>query len=136
MLMVGTLWAGSSTTRSPFFNVASSARGSFTFRTSLLTGALPLMTAPFVVCCPGPVCVPPWAKANDDTSTIRISATIMLLLVFIILIAVTPLLSRCAGGGLCLRLRHGDYNGAVGINQILVGNTLHVDRKSTRLNSS
>src|ERR1044072_7900192 len=109
----------------PFFSVASSARGSFTLRTSLLTGALPLMTAPFVVGCPDPVCVPPWPNAMDDTSTIRISATI-LLLVFIILIALTPLLSRCAGCGLRLRLRHGDYNGAIGVDQILLGNTLHV----------
>src|ERR1044072_4558003 len=110
----------------PFFRVASSARGSFTFRISLLTGALPLMTAPFVVCCPGPVCAPPWPNAIDDASPIRISATIMLLLVFIILIAVTPLLSRCAGCGLRLRFRHGDYNGTIGVDQILFGNTLHV----------
>src|SRR5215213_1024603 len=126
MLKVGTLCDGSRMTCNPFFNVASSARGSFTFRTSLLTGALPLTTAPFVVCCPGPVGVPPCAKAKADTTMIRISATITLLLVFIILIAVTPLLSRCAGCGLRLRLRHGDYNGAVGVDQILFGNTLHV----------
>ena len=43
-----------------------------------------------------------------------------------ILIAITPLLSRCAGCGLRLRLRHGDYNGAIGIDQILVRYTLHV----------
>src|ERR1044072_5060418 len=126
MLKVGTLCAGSRMTCNPFFSVASSARGSFTFRTSLLTGALPLTTAPFVVCCPGPVCVPPWPNTMDDTSPIRISTKITLLLVFIILIALTPFLSRCAGCGLRLRLRHGDYNGAIGVDQILLGNTLHV----------
>src|SRR5829696_8714019 len=126
MLKVGTLSDGSRTTCNPFFSVASSARGSFTFRTSLLTGALPLITAPFVVCCPGPLCGTPWPKAKDDTSTIRIRATIMLLLVFIILIAVTPLLSCCAGCGLGLRLRHSDYNGAIGVEQILVRDTLHI----------
>src|SRR5678816_3378556 len=113
-------------TCNPFFSVASSARGSFTLRTSLLTGALPLTTAPFVVCCPGPVCAPPWPNAIDDTSTIRISAKITLCLVFIILIALTPLLSRCAGCGFRLRLRHGDYNGAIRVNQILFGDALHI----------
>src|SRR4029078_6958806 len=126
MLNVGTLCAGSRTTCNPFFSVASSARGSFTFRTSLLTGALPLTTAPFVVCCPGPVCGPPWPNAKDDTSTIRISATITLLLVFIILIALTPLLSCVPAGGPGRRLRHRDYNRAIRVNQVLVRDTLHV----------
>src|ERR1044071_5266274 len=107
----------------PFFSVASCARGSFTFKTSLLTGALPLMTAPLVVCC---CCIdaPPCAKASDDTSAISSIATITLLLLFMILIRITPLLSRCAG---CrLGLRHGDYNGAIRVEQVLVRNTLHI----------
>ncbi len=43
-----------------------------------------------------------------------------------ILIAITPLLSRRAGCALGLRLRHGDYNRAVSVDQILVGDALHV----------
>src|SRR5215216_69175 len=125
MLKVGTLWAGSRTTCSPFFNVASSARGSFTFRTSLLTGALPLMAAPFVVCWCCGTCAPPWANAKDDTSAISMSERIKLVL-FMILIAITPLLSRRAGCGLGRRLRHGDYNGSVCVEQILVRYTLHI----------
>src|SRR5215217_6091344 len=70
--------------------------------------------------------MPPWPKAKDDTSTIKISAAITLLLFLVILIAITPLLSRRAGCGPGLRLWHCDYNGAVRIAQILVGDALHI----------
>src|ERR1044071_8460556 len=97
MVKVGTLWAGSSTTRSPFFSVASSARGSFTFRTSLLTGALPLTTAPFMVRGGGGV----GPKPKDDTSPSSTSGRIALFLMFMIFIGTYhPLLPRRAGRGL------------------------------------
>src|SRR5215204_1830438 len=70
--------------------------------------------------------MPPWPKAKDDTSTIKISAATTLLLFFVILIAITPLLSRRAGCGPRLRLWHCDYNRAVRIGQVLVGDTLHI----------
>src|SRR5215203_4358642 len=126
MLKVGTLLAGSSTTLKPFFSVASSARGSFTFKISLLTGALPLTTAPFVLGAPCPPGAPPWPTAKDDTNTTSSSAAMMLLLYFMILIAMTPLLSRRAGCGLGLRLRHCDYNRAARVDKIFVSDALHV----------
>src|SRR5215212_4766990 len=70
--------------------------------------------------------MPPWPKARDDTSATMISAAITLLLFFVILIAITPLLSRRAGCGPGLRLWHCDYNRAVRIRQVLVGDALHI----------
>ncbi len=51
---LGTRWFSSSTTRRPFFKVASCAFGSLTFSTSLLTGARPLSTTPFKPSSAGP----------------------------------------------------------------------------------
>src|SRR5690242_21584586 len=53
-------------------------------------------------------------------------ATITLLRLFMILIGITPLLSRRAGCGSGLCLRHGDYDGAVRVDEVLVRDTLHV----------
>src|SRR5690349_21387728 len=119
MLKVGTFVLLSNTTCKPFFNVASSARGSFTFKTSWFTGALPLMTAPFVVCC---CCgAPPCANASDETSATNISAATIVLF-FMILIADNSLL---AGSRFGFHGR-GDHHRAVGVEQILVGYALHV----------
>src|SRR5689334_19133333 len=87
MLKVGTLLLLSRTTRRPLGNVASSARGSLTFRTFLLTGALPLISAPFAVCPAGPDCTDGCAKASDEPSATSASATKSLLILFVILIA-------------------------------------------------
>src|SRR6185369_11742237 len=124
MLKVGTLSDRSRMTCNPFFSVASSARGSLTFNTSLLTGALPLITAPFVLGGPW-ICLPPWARASDDTSASRISAATTLFLFFMILIGITPLLSGRAGWG-GLGFWHSDYDRAVRVDQILVRNALHI----------
>jgi hypothetical protein len=86
MLKVGTFELVSRITRRPFGNEASSARGSFTFRTFLLTGALPLMTAP-LVCPAGPGWGAAWPYASDETSATSISATMKLLIFFVILIS-------------------------------------------------
>src|SRR6185369_13233146 len=69
--------------------------------------------------------MPPWANAKDDTSTIRISAATTWFLFFMILIGITPLLSRRAGRG-GLGFWHGDYDRAVRVDQILVRDALHI----------
>src|SRR6185369_1631636 len=68
MVTMGTVVRGNKTTRRPLDNVASCALGRLTFKTSLFTGARPLISAPvsdWPLCAGAPLL---WARVEEQQS--------------------------------------------------------------------